>query len=256
MRVHLVNIGQFSTLHTILDYNTLAADYARYRTAHPGILRCLISVPALNATSRALEVGCGTGNYIIRLQELTGCIASGIDSSEQMLAKARERNSAVAFKLARAESISEPDAAYDLVFTVDVIHHVTDRAAYWRDALRVLRPGGLVCTATDSEWIIRNRPMSHYFPETVEPELHRYPDIPILHEEMSAAGFIAQTEENVEYTYDLTDASVYQAKAYSALHLITADAHAQGMERMERDLRIAPVRCVSRYVLLWGMRSG
>ena len=239
----------------MLDYNALAADYARYRQAHPAVLRELITMPTVHASSRVLEVGCGTGNYIIRINELTGCAGTGIDPSDQMLAKARERNSAAQFNLARAEAIDEPDSMYDLVFSVDVIHHVADRAAYWREAMRVLHPGGLVCAVTDSEWIIRNRkPLSAYFPETVEAELRRYPAITSLYEEMQAAGFAALREQMVDFDYDLTDANPYRAKAYSALHLISDEAHARGMEHMERDLRAGPIACISRYVLLWGAR--
>ena len=54
---------------------------------------------------------------------------------------------------------------------MDVIHHVVDRAAYYREAYRVLKPGGQVCTVTDSPWIIRHRqPLSEYFPETMPVE--------------------------------------------------------------------------------------
>ena len=163
----------------------------------------------------------------------------------------------MSFTNARAEALPVAPHSCDLVFSVDVIHHVGDTAAHFRSALRALRPGGHLCTVTDSEWIIRNRqPLSQYFPETVEVELRRYPAIGRLRAEMAGAGFTAITEQLVEFPYRLTDIAPYRAKAYSALHLITAQAFERGLARMEHDLLNGHIACNSRYALLWASRAG
>ena len=239
-----------------LDYDRLAADYARHRRVHPGVLRDLIETGHIAAASRVLEVGCGTGNYISALQAATGCPAWGLDPSEQMLAQAQQHGGATTFRQGRAETLPFADGAFDLVFSVDVIHHVADRAAYFGEAQRVLAPGGQVCTATDSEWIIRNRvPLSRYFPDTVEPELARYPRIEVIRAWMAQVGFVDLAEVNVESAYaltSLTDLGPYRAKAYSALHLISEDAFQRSIAQMERDVQLGPIPCVSRYVMVWG----
>jgi hypothetical protein len=110
-----------------------------------------------------------------------------------------------------------------------------------------------LCTVTDSEFIIRNRrPLSEYFPETIERELQRYPRIPHLRDGMALAGFSNVTEDVVEFNYQLTDCSVYKAKTYSALQLISQTAYERGITRMEHDLQSGPIECVSRYLMLWG----
>ena len=173
-----------------LNYDQLAEEYVRYRRLDPGVLRALIDRGELTAASRILEVGCGTGNYIVALQQGTGCSCWGIDPSEQMLTRERQRTNRVVFRCGRAEDLDFPSASFDLVFSVDFIHHVTDHAKYIRIAARVLRPGGLLCTVTDSaEDIRRRRPLSTYFPETVEVELARYPSIDVLRSDMEQAGF-------------------------------------------------------------------
>ncbi len=84
-----------------------------------------------------------------------------------------------------------PLRQFDLVFSVDVIHHVSDKAAFYREAARVLQPGGHACTVTDSEEIIRRREvLSGYFPETVEVELARYPRLADLEGWMAEAGLV------------------------------------------------------------------
>lgn len=238
-----------------LDYDRLAADYARHRRAHPEVLRSLLAKGEIKASSLVLEVGCGTGNHIAALRDAAGCAAHGMDPSPGMLAEAAQRASGVTLVPGRAEELPFADGAFDLVFSVDVIHHVTDRAVYFREALRILRPGGRICTATDSAWIIRHRrPMAVYFPETVPVELARYPDTAELKRLMEAAGFAAVEEEQVEFPYALTDIGPYRDKAFSAMHLIPEEAFRRGLARMEADLAQGPLQCVSMYAMLWGRK--
>jgi ubiquinone/menaquinone biosynthesis C-methylase UbiE len=239
-----------------IDYDQVASDYARHRQVHPEVLKSLALTSGVGSASPVLEVGCGTGNYIVSLERLAGPACWGIDPSEKMLARAREQSGGVHFQVGQAEHLDFPRDFFHLVFSVDVIHHVGDHFAYFQEAYRVLRPGGKACTVTDSEWIIRHRqPLAIYFPETVGVELERYPRITELRGLMACAGFGQLNEEPVEFPYQLTDIQVYRDKAFSALHLIPEKAFRQGIERMERDLRSGPIQCLSRYVLLWGTKA-
>lgn len=238
-----------------MDYDLLAREYARHRRVHPAVLASLLENGHIEATSSVLEVGCGTGNYIISIQETTGCACQGVDPSQEMLARARGRSAPVRFDIGQAEKLNFDEAALDLVFSVDVIHHVEDRAAFYREALRVLKPGGRVCTVTDSEDIIRRRePLANYFPETVAPEIARYPRIPDLRRMMEQAGFGEIDEERVEHQFATTDIQAYRDKAFSSLHLISQEAFERGIQKLEADLLRGPIQVVSRYLLLWGTR--
>jgi ubiquinone/menaquinone biosynthesis C-methylase UbiE len=238
-----------------VDYDRIASDYAQHRQVHSEVLRGLVSPSGVGRASMVLEVGCGTGNYILALERLIGPQCWGIDPSQGMLAKARARSGGAHFQLGRAEDLDFPTGFFDLVFSVDVIHHVQDRQAYFSEAYRVLASGGKVCTVTDSEWVIRHRqPLAVYFPETVGPELDRYPRISELRGLMAQAGFSRMNEESVMSLYQLTDIQAYRDKAFSALHLIPENAFRRGIKRLERDLCAGPIPCVSRYVLLWGAK--
>jgi SAM-dependent methyltransferase len=268
---------------TALDYDQLATEYARHRKVHPGVLQALYRAVQQTAQDlpRALEIGCGTGNYILALTASTGCEGWGIDPSEGMLAKARARmaahpqqttrsvgagrsppqarSTAVQFRAGSAEELDFPDAFFDLVYSVDVVHHVPDVARYTREAYRALAPAGRFCTVTDSASIIRSRePLATYFPETVEADLARYPSIARLRALYEQAGFVEISERTVEFRYPLVDLQAYRDKAFSVLHLIPEEAFQRGIARMERELQDkhsrVPIHCVSRYTLLWGAR--
>jgi ubiquinone/menaquinone biosynthesis C-methylase UbiE len=236
-----------------IDYDVLAREYAQHRQVQPEVLKHLIQTGNLTRASQVLEVGCGTGNYTIALLETAGCSCWGIDPSEQMLAIANKRSPGAHFILGRAEQLDYPAEFFDLVFSVDVIHHVGDRSSYFREACRLLKKGGKVCTVTDSTETIRHRqPLSVYFPETIEVDLHRYPGISDLCALMVAAGFSDLQETVAEFAYPLADIQVYRDRAFSCLHLIPTGAFERGIQRMEQDLRVGPIPCVSRYLLLWG----
>jgi SAM-dependent methyltransferase len=237
-----------------LDYDQLAATYARNRQVHSGVLSAL-RARGSSPRQLVLEVGCGTGNYLIALCQTTGWSGMGIDPSAQMLAVAQARVPTIPFRQGRAERLPVLDAEFDLIFSVDVIHHVQDRLSYFAEAFRALRPGGTICTVTDSDEVIRRRrPLASHFPETVAVELARYPEVAGLCAEMKAAGFTAIEQAEVEQAYDLTDLSAYRDQAFSALHLIAPEAFRRGMERMEEDLARGPIPALSIYTLLWATK--
>ncbi len=240
-------------MNTVLDYNRLAQDYARNRRAHPVVLQELLAACRELGDGRLLEVGCGTGNYIIPLVETTSCTGWGLDPSREMLATARARSGRVHWRQGTGEALPFPDDFFELIYSVDVIHHIQGRADYFAEAQRVLKPGGHICTVTDSEEIIRQRePLSTFFPETVEIELQRYPSIALLRQLMQEAGFIDLEEKTVEFQYKIADLTPFEGKAFSSLHLISQQAYAQGLSRMREHLSREPIPANSRYVMLWG----
>jgi ubiquinone/menaquinone biosynthesis C-methylase UbiE len=230
-----------------LSYDQLAADYAVHRSVQPILLRRLAEFCHNAPPARVLEIGCGTGNYATALAAMTKVRCSGLDPSSKMLDVARQKTASVAWLKGSAECLPFPDGTFDLVYSVDVIHHVQDRPAFFREAFRALAGGGWCVTATDSEETIRKRvPLSRCFPETIGPELARYPQAGEIPRLLSAAGFRGMSEEVSEFPYDLSDASAFQRKAFSCLRLISEDAFNRGLERLQRELAAGPLRCVSR----------
>jgi len=239
-----------------VDFGVWAKDYAQHRKPHPKVLPALIAGARPGPGSRVLEVGCGTGNYIIAIRQATGCQCWGTDISEEMLAEAKERSSEVVFATGKAENPGFADGFFDFIFMVDVIHHVKERAEYYQEAFRLLKPGGHICTVTDNNEIIRKRePLSKYFPETQPIEFQRYPKDDELAGLMTRAGFSGIREEGVELVEEVTDISTWKSRSSSCLKLISDSAFARGVARMEQDLQKGPIRRVSPYLLIWGHKQ-
>jgi ubiquinone/menaquinone biosynthesis C-methylase UbiE len=238
-----------------LSYDGLASEYAVHRRPHIGVLRELVRRTRLTPESAVLEVGCGTGNYARALAARCGCTACGLDPSAAMLSHASAHPEAAHWVQGLAEQLAFAAGSFDLIFSVDVIHHVLDRASFYRQTARTLRAGGQICTVTDSrEIIIQREVLSGYFPDTVDLELARYPRIAELQAWMAAAGLQGLQVITVEEPYELTSIGPFRDRAYSSLHLIPEEAWRAGLERLEREMARGPIRGVSRYACVWGHR--
>jgi len=235
-------------------YDAIAPRYACHRGALDFAVDVLRRLHGQSPGGPVLEVGCGTGDYVTAIAKTGSCKGFGMDPSRQMLERAPiyER---ISYLQGRAASLPFADQSIDMIFSVNVVHHLEDIEHYFRESLRIVNPGGIVCTATDSDAIIkRRRPLSQYWPSTVPVELARYHDIDALRERMAAAGIcrIGQCEGRSDFP--IPDIGPYRDKAFSCLELIPEEAFARGLLAMESDLRTGPLEGTSELVFLWGER--
>jgi ubiquinone/menaquinone biosynthesis C-methylase UbiE len=240
---------------TTLDYDHLAAEYARHRRVYPGLVEHLLEYSGVDGDSTVLEVGCGTANHLAAIKEATGARCVGIDPSQEMLKVAAGHGVDLELHEGRAEELDLPAGAFDLVLSVDVIHYIRRPEDYFSAAMRVVKPGGLFCTVTDSEYIIRNRrPMAEYFPATIEVDLARYHRTEVLAEKLAEAGFEDQYETMIESPYTVTDVTRFADKSYSNLHLISDEDFRSGLAALSAAVERGPVPGVLRSHVMWARR--
>ncbi len=95
-----------------------------------------------------LDVGCGVGGPARYLAATYGCRVTGVDLTAEFVAVAQmltERcrlDHFVDFRQANALDLPFDDASFDMVWCQNVTMNIEDKAAYYREVTRVLRPGG------------------------------------------------------------------------------------------------------------------
>jgi ubiquinone/menaquinone biosynthesis C-methylase UbiE len=97
---------------------------------------------------RVADIGCGGGIYVRALLELGAGHVTGVDISNEMLAAARSCFSGdnVTFRLGDASQTGLPDTSLDIVFNRALIHHLPELDPFFREAFRILKPGGWLVT--------------------------------------------------------------------------------------------------------------
>lgn len=123
---------------------------------------CLVAGLAVPAPGeRALDVGCGTGNYTGWLAA-QGLDVTGLDRDPSMLAAARAKVPGARFREGDVTALPFADSAIDLVLAVTLFCFLNgeQRQAAVRELLRVVRPGGRVVVGElgrYSLWAARRR---------------------------------------------------------------------------------------------------
>jgi SAM-dependent methyltransferase len=91
-----------------------------------------------------LDSGCGMGFYLIALQELRELRLVGLDPDGARLRFAETRGARADLVQGDAAALPFPDDSFDRVLMSEVLEHLPDDAAGLREAMRVLRPGGIL----------------------------------------------------------------------------------------------------------------
>lgn len=102
----------------------------------------------LDGSTRVLDIGSGLGGPSRYLGARYGCKAHGIDLSQPFvdaatfLAERTGLADKVTYQRGDALSLPFDDGVFDVAWTQHVAMNISDRATLYREAFRVLRPGG------------------------------------------------------------------------------------------------------------------
>jgi len=108
----------------------------------------LLAAAALTADQHVLDVGCGLGGTSRYLADRVGCRVTGVDLTAAYCAVAERLSALVGqagrtcFRNGSALELPFADASFDVVWTEHVQMNIADKARFYGECARVLKPGG------------------------------------------------------------------------------------------------------------------
>ena len=113
----------------------------------------MIETATIKSTDKVLDAGCGVGGSSIFIAAAVGCTVTGISLSGRQVelatgnAQKKGVEALVNFKVMDYSHTYFPDASFDVVWGCESICYADDKAAFIREAFRLLRPGGRLVVA-------------------------------------------------------------------------------------------------------------
>ncbi|HEX7997268.1 MAG TPA: class I SAM-dependent methyltransferase [Pyrinomonadaceae bacterium] len=118
--------------------------------AAENLIKLLVARSGLSHGSRVLDVGCGVGGTSIWLAKNLDCRVTGVSLSPVQIQMATEAAASMtnkpAFLVDDANQLTV-EGSYDIVWTVEVLSHLSRRGDFFRKAAGLLVNGGKICEA-------------------------------------------------------------------------------------------------------------
>jgi ubiquinone/menaquinone biosynthesis C-methylase UbiE len=120
-----------------------AGTYAFLRPVTGRAIGTLLAAVGAGPGKQLLDIGCGPGDLAAAAAAL-GADAAGIDVAPSMVRRAALANPSIPFRVGSFEAIPGGDAAFDALAGNFVFNHVGRPELALAEAIRVLRPGGML----------------------------------------------------------------------------------------------------------------
>ncbi|RYI28292.1 class I SAM-dependent methyltransferase [Bacillus infantis] len=202
------------------------------------------------AEYQVLDLSCGTGLYLEKqTNNFEGLHIkwNGLDLSEQMLNKAKEKVENVEFVKADVVDMPYVTETFDFISNNYAFHHYSDKEQALNEIYRVLTKGGIyklhnIAIHDMPKWWVY-----HYFPTAYYEDLKRYWTKDVIFNELISRGL----EVNLKIEYRMENIRVMDFIDYaenrdiSVLTLINDKDYQEGIERMRYDLKTNPNKTIA-----------
>lgn len=196
-----------------------------------------------------LDLSCGTGLYLekqINYFDEVNIRWNGLDLSDEMLKKAKEKVSNVQFTKAKAENMPYHSNAFDYISNNYAFHHYDNKEQALDEVYRVLKEGGIYKLHNIAIHDMPRWWVYHYIPAAYYEDLKRFWNKDVIFNELTIRGL--EVNLKIEYRMENIKVSDYIDYAVnrdiSVLTLISDKDYEEGLERMRYDVRTNPDKTI------------
>jgi len=230
-------------------YDRIGRDYDVTRRADPQItLRVTALLNASNGCEY-LDLGCGTGNYTIALRNM-GLAVHGVDQSELMISRAKEKAPHMAWYVSDAEGLSFADRSFAGVTCILATHHFKDVKKAFSEMFRVINKGRAVILTAYPEQM-QGYWLNEYFPRAMRRAMQQMLSKTALFGCLESVGFQQIVDETFTVYPGLQDLFLQSGKHKPEIYLrpevragistfanlASEDEVLEGCRRLNQDIR-------------------
>lgn len=197
-----------------------------------------------------LDLSCGTGLYLEKQMNYFDRLHvnwNGMDLSEKMLEKAKEKVKNAKLIQADVEDMPYNPDTFDFISNNYAFHHYRDKGQALNEIYRVLKKGGIyklhnIAIHDMPKWWVY-----HYFPSAYYEDLKRFWEKEVIFNELSIRGF----EVNLKVEYQMVPIKVKDYMGYaenrdiSVLTLIDDADYEEGLDKLRFDVKKNPDKIIT-----------
>jgi len=203
---------------TLTCYEEFVEDYDQweeFKIVTQAEEKALLSLMGDVKAQKILDVGCGTGRYAKRFEDL-GAHMVGIDYSKKMIRKAKNKTRMTSYIVADALHLPFKDNIFRIVLSALVINHVKNLRLFLTEMLRTCRRGGeLIISHVWREGFQDIREFHEYFGKNLEFTVQEYLYPPnILHKELSRL--------DAQVTHSIISLYIDYGEGKKGIHIVKA----------------------------------
>lgn len=213
--------------------------FLAHRVADIELLDVVIKNLNLNRNMRLLDFGCGTGNYLLALQEKGYTKLFALDIDDSMIDIASKRTG---IAVQNGSHLSTPfeNNFFDSIILIAMIHFIDDLSSLFKNLNRVCMNGGRIVIVTQSHKQVGSRFYNQYFPFLESIDKKRYHEPQYIISMAQENGFILQGVQDYATGTDMVIDDKYynliKNKSFYVLRMLSSDEFEKGMNSFKKDL--------------------